>query len=176
MFGNGSSDGAETNEGKKFMGALGFRPTDALVLQLYADYEDRPGATDRTTWQAFAGWSGATSRYGLQYARQARQVEGGPNDDVAVASAFGIWKLTERGQLVARYDRNFDGYSDASKIPFFRLADHMKFDLALLAWEQKLNRRISLVPNLEYVTYRDTDGVAAPGDDLYGKLTLYFEF
>jgi len=176
MLGNGSGDGSETNEGKKVMGALGFKPTDALVLQLYADYEDRPGETDRTTWQAFAGWRGARSRYGLQYASQSREVEEGPDEDVAVASAFGVWQLTEHGQLVARYDRNFDGYSDASRIPFFRIADDMKFDLALLAWEQKLNRKVSLIPNVEYVTYRDTHGEPAPGDDLYGKLTLYFEF
>ena len=31
MFGNGSGDRAETNEGKKVMAGLGFRPTDALV-------------------------------------------------------------------------------------------------------------------------------------------------
>lgn len=176
MFANGSSDGSETDKGKKLMGSLGFKPTDALVLQLYADFEDRPDATDRTTWQAFAGWNGAHSRYGLLYAAQRRQVAQGPDDDVAVASAFGVWKLTEHGQLVARYDRNFDGYSDAGKIPYFRIADNMKFDFALLAWEQRLQKKITLSPNLEYVTYRDTSGQPAPGDDLYGKLTLYFEF
>jgi hypothetical protein len=176
MLGNGSGDGSETNEGKKFMAALGFKATDALVLQFYADYEDRPGATDRATWHAFGGWSGARSRYGLQYASQKREVESGPDDEVAVVSASGAWKLTEHGQLVARYDRNFDGYSDASQIAFFRFADDMKFDLAILAWEQKLQHRVSLVPNLEYVTYRDTNGEPAPGDDLYAKLTLYFEF
>ncbi|HEX7374730.1 MAG TPA: hypothetical protein VF277_07120, partial [Steroidobacteraceae bacterium] len=147
-----------------------------LVLRLYADYEDRPGATDRTTWSALAGWTGARSRYGVEYAYQQRETEDGSDGDVAVASAFGIWKLAEHGQLIARYDHNFDGYPDASKIPFYRFADDVKFDLALLAWEQKLNRRISLIPNVEYVTYRETHGVPAPDDDLYGKLTLYFEF
>jgi hypothetical protein len=176
MLGNGSSDGSETNKGKKVMGAFGFKPTDALVLQLYADFEDRPDRTDRTTWQAFAGWTGARSRYGLQYASQRRQLTLGGDEDVAVASAFGIWKLTGQGQLIARYDRNFDGYADAGKIPYLRIADNMRFDLAILAWEQHLQPKISLIPNLEYVSYRDTNGQRAPGDDLYGRLTLFFEF
>jgi hypothetical protein len=128
------------------------------------------------TWQAFAGWTGARSRYGLQYASQSREVEPGRNTDLAVASAFGVWQVTERGRLIARYDRSFDGYPDADQIPFLRIADNMKFDLAILAWEQRLQPRISLSPNIEYVAYRGTDGVPAPDDDLYARLTLFFEF
>ncbi len=176
MLGNGSGDGAETNKGKKIMAAVGFRPTEALVAQVYADYEDRPGATDRTTWQAFAGWQGSRSRYGLQYAAQSREVEGGSDEDVAVASAFGLWQLTDAGALVARYDRSFDGYPDASRIPYLSIADDFRFDLAILAWEQRLPGKISLIPNLEYVRYRDTRGRQAPDDDLYARLTLYYPF
>jgi len=176
MLGNGSGDRSETNEGKKVMAGLGFRPTDALVAQVYADYEDRPGQTDRSTLQAFAGWTGSRSRYGLQYAVQDREVEQAPDEDVAVASAFGVWQLTDRGSLVLRYDRSFDGYSDADQIPYLRIAADTPFDLAILAWEQKLERRISLIPNIEYVTYRDNGDAQAPDDDLYGRVTLYFEF
>ena len=176
MLGNGSGDRAETNEGKKVMAGLGFRPTDALVAQVYADYEDRPGETDRSTLQAFAGWTGSRSRYGLQYAVQDREVEEAPDEDVAVASAFGVWQLTDRGSLVLRYDRSFDGYSDADQIPYLRIAADTPFDLAILAWEQKLKHRISLIPNIEYVTYRDNGDAKAPDDDLYGRVTLYFEF
>jgi hypothetical protein len=176
MLGNGSGDRSETNEGKKIMAGLGFRPTDALVAQFYADYEDRPGETDRNTLQVFAGWTGSRSRYGLQYAVQNREVEAAPDENVAVASAFGVWQLTDRGALVARYDRSFDGYSDADQIPYLRIAADTPFDLAILAWEQRLERRISLIPNIEYLTYRDNGGTPAPDDDLYGRLTLYFEF
>ena len=176
MLGNGSGDRSETNEGKKVMAGLGFRPTDALVAQVYADYEDRPGETDRSTLQAFAGWTGSRSRYGLQYAVQDREVEDAPDEDVAVASAFGVWQLTDQGALVLRYDRSFDGYSDADQIPYLRIAADTPFDLAILAWEQKLERRISLIPNIEYVTYRDNGDAKAPDDDLYGRVTLYFEF
>jgi len=176
MLGNGSGDRSETNEGKKVMAGLGFRPTDALVAQVYADYEDRPGETDRSTLHAFAGWTGPRSRYGLQYAVQDREVEAAPDEDVAVASAFGVWQLTDQGALVVRYDRNFDGYSDADQIPYLRIAAETPFDLAILAWEQKLKHRISLIPNIEYVTYRENGDAKTPDDDLYGRLTLFFEF
>jgi len=176
MLGNGAGDGAETNKGKKIMAAVGLRPTESIVAQAYADYEDRPGETDRATWQLFVGWSGAHSRLGLQYAAQTREVTGAPDDDLSVASAFGRWKLTDAGTLVARYDRSFDGYPDASRIPYFRFADDVPFDLAILGWEHALPGKISLIPNLEYVRYRGDGDRETPDDDLYARLTLYYPF
>lgn len=176
MFGNGAGEGSETNEGKKGMFSLGFRPTDALVAELYADYEDRPGNTDRTTYHAFLGWRGASSRYGLQYGWQDREVEAGPDGDVAVASVFGVWGLSDRSSLVARWDHAFDGLPDADKIPYLPIATNIEFDLAILGWDYELHRQISLIPNVEYVMYRDTDGQPAPDDDLLARMTLYYQF
>ena len=176
MLGNGAGDGAETNEGKKIMGSVGLRPTDRLVAEFYADYENRPGSTDRTTYQAFLGWSGEASRYGLQYASQERELETGGDETLAVASAFGIWRLTDRGSLIARYDRSFDGYPDADRIAYFAIAPDTPFDLAILGWEHAIDPKIRLIPNVEYVRYRSAHGVPAPDDDLYARLTLYYTF
>lgn len=176
-FGNGAGESAETNEGKKAMLALGFRPDEAWVGQVYADHEDRPGPADRTTWQAFLGWTGERSRLGLLYASQERGQAGGATDEtLAVASVYGAWALGARGTLLARYDRSFDGYPDADRIPYLAIAPDLRFDFALLGWEYALRPDISLTPNVEYVRYRDTSGRAAPGDDLYGRLTLHYEF
>jgi hypothetical protein len=176
MLGNGAGEGGETNEGKKGMFSFGFRPTDALVAELYADYEDRPGNTDRTTYHAFLGWKGAGSRYGLEYGWQDREVEAGPDLDVAVASAFGVWGLSERSSLVARWDHAFDGFPDAGKIPYIPLANDTGFDLAILGLDYALHERVNLIPNVEYVMYRDTDGSPAPDDDLLARMTLYYQF
>lgn len=176
MFGNGAGEGSETNEGKKGMFSLGFRPTDALVAELYADYEDRTGNTDRTTLHGFLGWKGDTSRYGLEYGWQDRETETGPSEDVSVASLFGVWGITEKSTLVARWDHAFDGFDDSSKIPYIPIANDTEFDLAILGWDYKLHKQISLIPNLEYVMYRDTDGLPAPDDDLYARMTLYYQF
>jgi hypothetical protein len=176
MFGNGAGEGAETNEGKKGMFSFGFRPTDALVAELYADYEDRPGNTDRTTYHAFLGWTGASSRYGLEYGWQDREVEAGPDLDVAVASVFGVWGLSDRSSLVVRWDHAFDGFPDSEKIPYIPIANDTEFDLAILGWDYQLHERVSLIPNVEYVIYRETDGLPVPDDDLLARMTLYYQF
>jgi len=176
MFGNGAAEGSETNQGKKGMFSFGFRPTDALVVELYGDYEDRPGNTDRTTYHAFAGWKGTRSRYGLEYGHQHRDADTGPGEAVSFGSLFGVWGLTAKSTLIARWDRSFAGFSDAEKIPYIPIANNTEFDLAVLGWDYKLLRQISLIPNLEYVRYRATDGLPAPDDDLYGRLTLYYQF
>lgn len=176
MLGNGAGEGAETNEGKKGMFSFGFKPTDALVVELYGDYEDRPGDTDRTTYRALLGWKVAGNRYGLEYGWQQRDADTGPGETVSVASLFGVWGLTEKSTLIARWDRSFEGFSDAEKIPYIPIANSTKFDLAILGWDYRLHSQISLIPNLEYVLYRATDGVPAPDDDLYVKLTLYYQF
>jgi len=176
MLGNGAGDGAETNKGKKIMGSVGWQLTDRLVTELYADYEDRPGSADRATYQAFVGWRGERSRYGLQYASQEREVETGGEQTLAVASAFGAWQLTDRGSLIARYDRSFDGYPDADRIAYLAIAADTPFDLAILGWEHALDPQIRLIPNLEYVRYRSANGLPAPDDDLYARFTLYYTF
>ena len=176
MLGNGSGVNSETNEGKKGMFSLGFNLTDALTAQLYADYEDRPNSGNRTTYQGFLAWNGERSHYGLLYAWQNREVQGGPDKPVSVASIFGAWDLTEKSTLVARYDRSFEGYSDASKIPYLVIADNTEFDFALLAWNYQLHKQISFGPNLEYVMYHETNGFPAPENDLMIRGTLYYQF
>jgi hypothetical protein len=176
MLGNGAGESSETNEGKKVMLAVGFQATDALVFELYADTEDRPDSADRTTYQGFLGWKGGKCRVGLQYAHQERQLEGGPDEPLAVGSIFGVVDLSARSKLLLRYDRSFDGNPEAGRIPYFRFADDTGFDLALVGFDWSLAKQVSLIPNVEYVTYRETGGRPAPDDDLMARLTLYFRF
>jgi hypothetical protein len=176
MLGNGAGEGSETNEGKKAMLAIGFKPSDALVVELYGDTEDRPGATDRTTYQGFLGWQGEKGRAGVLYASQDRQRATGPDQTLAVGSIFGVWDLSERYHLLARFDRAFDGNPEADRIPYLVLAKKLELDLAMIGLDVRLQKKISLIPNVEWVTYRETDGQPAASDDVIAKLTLYFQF
>jgi len=175
-FGNGAGENSETNEGKKASVALGFQPAKRWVFELYADSEDRPGSTDRTTVQAFAGWRGAKVRLGLQVASQERQAAVGPDATLALGSVFGVWDLSAKCSLLARFDRSFDGNPEADRIPYLVLAKNTEFDLVLVGLDYRLNRKIGLIPNLEFVRYRETSGRPAPDDDLIGRLTLSFQF
>lgn len=176
MLGNGAGEGGETNEGKKAMLSVAYRPTKELVVEAYADTEDRPDSTDRTTFHAFAGYKGTRSRYGVEYATQKRTAREGPDQTVTVASVFGAWEAGEKLSLLARLDRSFDGIPDAGDIPYLGLAADTKFDLAIVGAEYRVHRMISVIPNLEYVAYRETDGRPAPDDDLIARLTLYVRF
>jgi hypothetical protein len=176
MLGNGAGEGGETNEGKKAMLSVAFQPTKALVVEVYGDTEDRPESTDRTTFHAFVGLSGVRSRYGFEYATQERRAAEGPDRTVSVASVFGAWDLGEKLSLLARVDRSFDGIPDAGEIPYLGLAEDTEFDLFLLGLDYRVHRAVRVVPNVEYVAYRDTRGVPAPGDDLIARLTLSVTF
>lgn len=176
MIGNGAGEGGETNDGKKAMLSVAWRPTKDLVVEAYADTEDRPDSTDRTTFHAFAGLKGARGRAGVEYATQRRTTAGGPDETVAVASLFGAWDAGEKTSLLARVDRSFDGIPDAGAIPYLGLAADTRFDLAIVGLEYRIHPSVSVVPNLEAVAYRETDGRAAPDDDLIARLTLFVRF
>jgi hypothetical protein len=176
MLGNGAGEGGETNEGKKAMLSIAYRPAKELVVEAYADTEDRPDSSDRRTFHAFAGYRGARSRYGVEYATQKRTSTGGPDQTVAVASVYGAWDAGEKLSLLARVDRSFDGIPDAGDIPYLGLAADTRFDLAIVGLEYRVHRAISVLPNLEYVAYRETGGRPAPDDDLIARLTLYVRF
>lgn len=74
--------------------------------------------------------------------------------------------------LLARIDRAFDGIPDAGDIPYLGLAEDTEFDLFLVGLDYRIHKMISLIPNVEYVAYRETDGRPAPDDDLIARLTL----
>jgi len=143
-----------------------------LVVELYADAEYRPDSTDRTTFHGFVGYRGAGSRFAVEYATQKREAAEGPDQTVAVASVFGVWDLGENLSLLARVDRSFDGIPDAGSIPDLGLAEETEFDLALVGLDYRLHKMVSLIPDVEYVAYRETDGRPAPDDDLIARLTL----
>jgi hypothetical protein len=176
MLGNGAGQGSETNEGKKGMLSLAFQATKQVIVEFYADVEDRPGSTDRSTYHAFVGFKGAAFHSGVEYASQDRQTDAGPDQTIAVGSVFGVWDFAEKLSLLARIDRSFDGNPEAEQIPYWVLANDTKFDLALVGLDYRIQRVVSLIPNIGYVAYRETDGRPAPDNDLIVRLTLSCQF
>ena len=176
MLGNGAGEGAETGEGKKAMLSVALRPNPHVIIEAYADFEDRPESADRTTYHGFVGFRGARFRSGAEYASQDRQVAGGADQTLAVGSVFGVWDWSAQASLLARVDRAFDGNPEAGQIPYLGLAENTKFDLALVGVEYRLHSAISLIPNVEYVAYRETNGIPPPDDDVIARLTLYVRF
>lgn len=175
MVANGSGTKGETNEGKKFLASLGFYPTESFFFEIYGDYDDRPGETDRFTLQGFLGLKGNWGRLGLQYAHQTRQVEVGDDLELDIASIFGVLKLSDKTFVFARYDRMFDPNPDGSKIAYIPFDPAAKSNFIVAGFDFHLADKIQLMPNIEIVFYDEVDGVR-PDTDVIPRLTLYYKF
>ncbi len=157
MFGNGSSTKTETNEGKKFMGALQFYATDNLIFEANADHESRGEGIDRTTFQAAAVGRGET---------------GEDDVDVDVYSVFGVLDAGDRVNLVARWDRMATPIPDGAKISYFRMDPTSEGHFFLAGVDIMLDEHFHLIPNVEIVSY-DADDLDS---DVFLKTTFSVTF
>jgi len=150
---------------------VGFNPTSSAFLELYADHDDRPGYTDRTTVQAFAGWQRAGNRIGLQYARQNRQLSDGDDVDLDIASVFAVRSLRPNLAVVVRIDRMFDPNPDGDRIPYLPFDPTSESTLLIAGIDSRLHKRFGVIPNVEWVIY-GTDR----RDDIVPRITFYYSF
>jgi len=176
QIGNGSSNKSETNEGKKLALSLGYHPPSGIHLEVYGDFEERPGDTDRSTYQAFAGWGGDKGRFGVMASRQHRQVDTGGSVDLAIASIFGAVELSEQATLLARFDRMFDPNPSADGISYMPMDPTAESNLVLVGVDVALENRFHLIPNVETVFYSNATGATTPGADVYGRVTFSLTF
>ena len=176
MFGNGSGTRGETNEGKKGMAAFSFHPSDRWFVELYADTENRPGETDRRTYQAFLGHKGERYRCGALYGRQHRETGPGTDLDLDIVSVFGVFELKEKINLLARIDRMFDPNPDGAKIDYIPFDPTARSTLAVVGVDFAVRARFSLIPNIEAVFYDAPGGGPDPDDDLIARFTVFARF
>jgi hypothetical protein len=172
MFGNGSATKAETNKGKKVMGALQFYPTSNLIFEANADYESRGEGMDRTTYQAAGVARGESGRVGVMAARQVRGETGEDDVNVDVYSVFGVLDAGDRVNLMARWDRMATPIPDGAKISYFRMDPTSAGHFFLAGVDIMLDEHFHLIPNVEAVSY-DEDELDA---DVFLKLTFSVSF
>lgn len=175
MVANGAGTKAETNEGKKAYLALDFYPLTGLLIEVYGDYEDRPGDTDRATVQGFAAYRGQWGRVGIQWARQHRQGGGTGDLDLDLGSAFVVIRASDRVAFLGRFDRMFDPNPDAGKIDYLPMVATVRSNLVLAGIDIALHQRFHLIPNLEAVVY-DSDVGPAPDADVMLRVTYSITF
>ena len=66
MFGNGSGQRPEADNGKKVYSLLHLKPTDIVEATVYFDWEGKPGGKDRVTFAGMLGTSVENFRFGLE--------------------------------------------------------------------------------------------------------------
>jgi hypothetical protein len=178
QFGNGSGTGSEVNQSKSVRGQLSHRFASGLVLEAYADWQDRPADADVSTLEAFAGWQEKGWRASLQYARQERREAAENGSDVAldVLSAFTAVDLSPRVTLVGRVDRNFDPVPGGETIDYLPFSEQADSVFGLLAADVTLAKNVHFIPNLEVVSYGEAADGTRPGTDVIPRLTVFFSW
>lgn len=173
MVGNGGGTASETNKGKFLLGSLGVKLTDALFFEAYGDWDDRPGRTDRYTWQAFAAYQRAGYRLGLHFAQQGRQQEGGKTEKLELASGFLVARLAERLNALARVDRMFDANPEGGKVPYLPFDPKARSVFVVAGLDYTPHASLHLIPNVEFVGYERTFGYR-PDNDVMVRLTFFY--
>lgn len=176
QVGNGAGTGGETNKGKKAALAVGLHTPAGVVAEAYADFEGRPGDTDRRTVQGFVGYRAEGGRLGVQVGRQIRDVPDAPNTDLDYLSAFGAVRLRPEVSLLGRYDRMFDPNPEGPRIAYLPFAAGAKSNLLIAGIDIRVHESIHIIPNIEYIFYEAVGGGEAPGDDAIPRLTVFYRF
>ncbi len=174
QLGNGSGTRNETNEGKKASLALGFVPDGGWSFEVYADLEDRPDNTDRTTVRIFGGLDQTWGRAGVEAGRQERVRAGCDIQELDFASAWVVVHLGENVSLLSRVDRMFDPNPEGNRIPYLPFATDADSTLLVLGLDYRVAKGLSFIPNVEYVTYGKANAGLDPDDDLMLRLTFAY--
>jgi hypothetical protein len=178
QLGNGSGTGSETDASKSVRAELLHRFASGLVLEGYADWQDRPDGRDVSTVQAFAGWQEPKWHASLQYGRQNRREAGPGGSDLALdfLSAFAAVEVSPRVTILGRVDRNFDPIPGGETIDYMPFSDRAKSTFGLVGVEITLAKTVHLIPNVELTTYDAPADGDAPGTDVVPRVTLFFSW
>ena len=171
MYGSGLEYANQGGGGDKLMAALTWFPSASLYVDLYTDYEKRPGPTDRRTWQVFAGRKTDLTRWGLQYSHQDRQ----DDPTLELASAFVARSLRDGLSVIGRIDRLLEPSPRGDGIAYVPFDPTAKATMVLAGLEYRFSPLFRLTPNVIWTTYGvNADGVR-PEDDLHLRITFFLD-
>lgn len=105
MFGNGSGQRPEADNGKKVYSLLHLKPTDVVEATVYLDWEGKPGGKDRVTFAGMLGTSVESYRFGIEgFIRNNRRAQSGDDVQIWGVSAFGAVNVKPQVDVFGRLD------------------------------------------------------------------------
>lgn len=178
MYGIGNARG-ETNKGKVFYGALGFKPVKGVYLEAYGDYEQQLPGTTYYVYQGFASYSGDFGRFGVLYSNKHQDIDG-VELDYGIVSGFLVIKGGKSLEFIGRYDKTVgDGWEtsfNGSRLAYFPFASNVNINYVIGAVSYQLVKNVWLIPNVKYAFYDQPELGEKPDADMWVNLTLYFKF
>jgi hypothetical protein len=185
MFGQGSSNKSEVNNGKKIFGSIGYEG-GGLFVEGVVQYERAKTTDDDFIFKAFGAYTGDWGRVGLMYANRSYTPAGGDSRPYNIFSVFAVIKAGKKVDVIGRYDMNFgDGYKekfDGHKISYVPFAKNHEFSFIIAALSYQVHKNVWIIPNMKFAAYREndmlkgTEGYEKPVNDTYLNFTLFFKF
>lgn len=179
-IGNNSGNAPEVNKYKRFYAFLQFAPLSFFQFTVYGDYASYAPKTDALDKQkknngAFIGavmlnfFQKDAYSAGVESFYKTQQNNFAPGSSAALrsqngygVSAYAWLRVADKIRIVGRYDR----YS-----PNTDLDKHDRTNLLLGAVDFQLDKSVSLMPNMELISYSGTDA-----KDLVGRMTFSYQF
>ena len=149
----------ETDNGKKFYGSLSTRPSDALVLEVYADLDLRPADQNRLTAKGFAGIQSGGLRLGVEpFIRINSEADtGGDDETITGASIFASLPMGDH-RAFGRFDLVSNDDADTSEM------------FVLAGYDWTVEKGLHIIPN---VHIQLPDG---PDPNIQARVTAYYKF
>jgi hypothetical protein len=182
MFANGSGNNVETDKYKRYYAHIQLKPITNLQATLYLDYKDAANSAagkyvGTTTTALFIGYA-VPFMYNIGFegfmTSQANSFTptGGSlgSKNGLGLSVFGSFNIIPELAVVARYDNwdpNTDGATNAK-------GDIRDYIIAGLSW--KVDKNVSIMPNLLYESYEAVPNHGAPDPSVTARITLYYVF
>ncbi len=160
MFGNGNSNKAEGDNGKKAYGRLHVKATKQAGALLYADWESRPGDQDRTTLEGFLYRSTKRTAVGVEAVYQRRK---GPTD-------VNVIGLSVLGRMKTKSDWGVYG-----RVDFFDPNDNRDDDRTFFfigGVDIEPTESVHILPHILVKSFEDSTVDA----DVTPRITLYYIF
>jgi hypothetical protein len=184
---NAGNTPATTSKFNRYSAQLHIKPITGLQATLYFDYLDAADKADpfnkgsfvgnaMSTMALFVGYAQPTSfNVGLEAFSQSTSngysASGATSLSSLTKSGFSGWasvNLTSDIAAVARYD-NYDPNTNSAAV-----GDVRNYLIGGVAF--KLNKNVSIIPNLLYETYEAPSAGSAPDASVTGRVTFYYIF
>jgi hypothetical protein len=172
MFGAEADFGNETDDGRKWMGAVSWKPAPEWTIDFYTDHEALDGPSDRTTLQAFVGYRTDTLAWGAQYSHQDREED----PILELASAFVRGRVGENKTLVGRIDRIMQPSPRGNNISYLPFDPSAPATMFIAGLEFQASPHFFITPNTVVTYYDRNDEGVRPRTDFYLRLTLFIDF
>jgi hypothetical protein len=176
FVGNGNSNKAEIDKGKKVMFSLAYNITDHLVIEGYADWNSHPNRLDSYVGQFFAGYRSDILNIGALGAYRGEgsfDIEDTPLD---LVSLFTNFRISDNVKGYLRADHQFEPYPNGNDNSYIPFAENVESTFMVGGVDILLEDKIHLMPNVEAIVYGERANGQQPTTDIIPRMTLFYEF